>query len=108
MANITASDARVRKLSRSSASLVVESAGARGSMAPLRLPGDSLVSANVLLPAALHLHGVALAFGLGGLGRHGLGGGSAGLIIVVVLMGLRIYMRSRGGGRGPRGRGPWR
>jgi hypothetical protein len=45
--------------------------------------------------------------GLGGLGGHGIGGG-AGLVIVLGLMGVRMYMRSRGGGRGPRGRGPWR
>ena len=62
----------------------------------------------MLLPAALHLPGATLAFGLGGFGRHGFGGGTAGLVIIVVLMGLRLYMRSRGGGRGPRGRGPWR
>jgi hypothetical protein len=62
----------------------------------------------VLLPPAVHPGGGGLlAFGLGGFGRHGLGGGTAGLVILVVVMGLRLYMRSRGGGRGPRGRGPW-
>jgi len=49
----------------------------------------------------------AFVLGLGGLGGHGIGG-TAGVIVIVVLMGLRMYMRSRGGGRGPRGRGPWR
>jgi hypothetical protein len=66
------------------------------------------VSANALLLAAAHPRAGELAFGLGGIGRHGFGGGTAGVIIVVALMGLRLYMRSRGGGRGPRGRGPWR
>jgi len=60
--------------------------------------------------AAAHSPSGAFVLGLGGLG--GLGGrgigGTAGVIVVVVLMGLRMYMRSRGGGRGPRGRGPWR
>jgi hypothetical protein len=45
--------------------------------------------------------------GFGGLGGHGIGG-TAGVVVIVGLMGVRMYMRSRGGGRGPRGRGPWR
>ena len=57
--------------------------------------------------AAAHAQSGAVLLGFGGLGRHGIGG-SAGVIVVVVMMALRIYMRSRGGGRGPRGRGPWR
>jgi len=63
-----------------------------------------------IAPLLVAAHSPSLQFllGFGGLGTHGLGGGTAGVIIVVVLMGLRMYMRSRGGGRGPRGRGPWR
>jgi hypothetical protein len=60
-----------------------------------------------LLAAAHPSSGLAL-LGFGGLGGHSFGGGTAGVVIVVIVMGLRIYMRSRGGGRGPRGRGPWR
>jgi hypothetical protein len=67
------------------------------------LTGESLVSVIASLLAA---PGV---LGFGGLGGHGVGGGAAGVVLVVGLMGMRLYMRSRGGGRrGPRGRGPWR
>ena len=39
-------------------------------------------------------------------GGHGIGGAGGGIVIIVV-MGLRMCTRSRGGGFGPRGRGPW-
>lgn len=67
------------------------------------------MSAIAAVLAALHLGAGALALGLGG-GGHGLGGGVAGVVIVVVLIGLRFFMRSRRGGRwgrGGPGRGPW-
>ena len=58
--------------------------------------------------AAAHAPGGPLVLGFGGFGGHGIGGGTVGVVVVVVLMGVRMYMRTRGGGRGPRGRGPWR
>jgi hypothetical protein len=61
---------------------------------------------SVAVSAAVHPF-AQLALGFGGLGGHGIGG-TAGVVVVVGLMGVRLYMRTRGGGRGPRGRGPWR
>lgn len=70
--------------------------------------GDWLVTSIASLLAAVHPSSAAFPFGLGGFGGHGIGGGAVGVVIIVGLMGMRMYMRSRGGGRGPRGRGPWR
>jgi hypothetical protein len=58
--------------------------------------------------AAAYAPGGSFVLGFGGFGAHGIGGGTVGVVVVVVLMGVRMYMRTRGGGRGPRGRGPWR
>jgi hypothetical protein len=64
------------------------------------------VTSIVAALAAVHPVGPTFPLlGFGGL-AHGIGGGSAGVIVIVVLMAVRIYMRSRGGGRGRRG--PWR
>jgi hypothetical protein len=66
---------------------------------------DWRVTSFVAALAAARPVGPPALLGFGGL-AHGIGGGSAGVIIIVLLMAARIYMRSRRGGRG--GRGPWR
>jgi hypothetical protein len=72
------------------------------------LLSEQLVSSIApLLAAAPHLSSRFLLLGFGGFGAHGIGGGTVGVIIIVAMIGVRMYMRSRrGGGRGPRGRGP--
>jgi hypothetical protein len=62
------------------------------------------------LLAATHISSELALLGFGGLvGLGGRGiGGTAGVVVIVGLMGVRVYMRSRRRGRGPRGRGPWR
>ena len=63
--------------------------------------------AGTPLPA-VHAPAGWFALAFGGIGGHAFGGGTVGIVVVVVLVGLRMYMRARGGGRGPRGRGgPW-
>jgi hypothetical protein len=73
----------------------------------LGLLSESLVTFIGLWPAAMQLPSRLVVLRFGGLGAHGLGG-TAGVVIVVALMGVRIYTRSRRGGRGRRRRGPFR
>jgi hypothetical protein len=77
------------------------------SLAPaLTLVSELLVTSIAPLLAAAHLQSRSLLLGLGGFGAHGIGGGTVGVVIIVGMIGVRMYMRSRRGGRGPRGRGP--
>ena len=76
-------------------------------MAPaLPLVSDLLVRSIAPLLAAAHLPGRSLLLGFGGFGAHGIGGGTVGVVLIVGMIGVRMYMRARRGGRGPRGRGP--
>jgi hypothetical protein len=72
----------------------------------LLLDSEPLLTSILSVLVAARTSGGPFLLGFGGLGGHGIGGG-AGVVVVVGLMGVRMYMRSRRGGRGPRRRGPW-